>query len=287
MAGHDHLVVLELLSHLARTTSRDLDPGLGEESACGQGERDVNEGVNWVGNDFLESVRRRHVVGKTADGVELWAVLERLPDAEQLDEEVGRETRSEHLADDENVGSESAFKHDGHVASVEKLDGVSAALSTESVGLDGNLDSEALKVDDDQEDDEGGDQVHDVRKTVPVEGLLESSALVVPGEKQVEKSDESTFKFGTTSSVDCGWRECLPHNRFANVGGDEKGDTRAETVSLLEKLVKEDDDQAGHNELENKKKTNTSSQILGLSVKTSKDVDSGLTESDNEGEDCG
>lgn len=52
-------------------------------------------------------------------------------------------------------------------------------------------------------------------------------------EKQVEESDESTFEFWSTSSVDGRGRESFPDNRFANVRCDEEIDTGSETVTLL------------------------------------------------------
>lgn len=70
-------------------------------------------------------------------------------------------------------------------------------------------------------------------------------------EKQVEECDESTFEFWSTSSVDGCGRESFPDNRFANVRSDEEIDTGSETVTLLQQLVKENDEQARNDELEN------------------------------------
>ncbi len=63
------------------------------------------------------------------------------------------ETGGEHLGDNEYIGGESALKHDGHVRGVEELDGVGTTLTAEAVALDGDLNAEALEVDDDGEDD--------------------------------------------------------------------------------------------------------------------------------------
>ncbi|KAI3482411.1 hypothetical protein L1887_54967 [Cichorium endivia] len=282
VTGHDHLVVLELLCDLARARAGDLDPGLGEERAGGEGEGDVDGGVDGVADDLPEVVRRRHVVGDAADGVKLSAVLQRLPNAEQLDEEVGGEAGGEHLADDEHVGGEGGLEHDGHVRGVEELDRVGAALAAEAVGLDGDLDAEALEVDDHEEDEEGGEEVHDVGQTVTVECLLERAGLVVPGEEEVEEGDEGALELGATAGVDGGGREGLPDDGLADVGGDEERDTGAETVALLEELVEKDDDETGDNELENEQEADTSAEVLGLSVETGEHVDGGLSEGDDE-----
>lgn len=37
----------------------------------------------------------------------------------------------------------------------------------------------------------------------------------------------------TSSSVDSGWAEGLPHDGLTDVGGDEEGDSWAQTISLL------------------------------------------------------
>lgn len=112
-----------------------------------------------------------------------------------------------------------------HVGSVEELDGVSTTLTSESVTLDRDLDSESLEVDDEGEDGDSSDEVHDVGKSITVESFFECSRFVVPGEEEVEEGDESTFEFRSSSSVDGSRRECLPHDRLADVGSDEQVDS--------------------------------------------------------------
>lgn len=85
-----------------------------------------------------------------------------------------------------------------------------------------DLDTETLKVDDSAEDDYGSDQVHDVGQVLAVECLAESNRLVWPGEEEVHKSDDGALELGATAGVDGGGGKGLPHDGFANVGGDEK-----------------------------------------------------------------
>lgn len=68
---HNHLLVLELLSHVPQSTPRDLDPGLGEEGTGAEHESDVDGGVDWVDDGLFESLGKGHVVGDSADGSEL------------------------------------------------------------------------------------------------------------------------------------------------------------------------------------------------------------------------
>jgi hypothetical protein len=105
-----------------------------------------------------------------------------------------------------------------------------------------------LEVDNHGEDNDGGDQVHAVGQVLPVEGLAKSELLVGPGDEKVDKADNGTLELGTTASVDSGRGESAPDDRLANVGRDEERDTAAETVALLEELVKEDDNDGGRDQ---------------------------------------
>ena len=75
---------------------------------------------------------------------------------------------------------QSRLQHDRHVGGVEKFD---TTLAAEAVALDGDLDLETSQVNDNCEDDNSRDQVHDVGEMLAPEGLAESAAFVMPGEK--------------------------------------------------------------------------------------------------------
>lgn len=209
-----------------------------------------------------------------------------LPNTKKTNKKVAGETVEQHLGDDEYVGGQSGLEHDRHVRGVEELDGVSTTLATEPVGLDGDLDTETLEVDDNGENNNSGDEVHDVGETITPECFTESTALVVPGEEEVEERNEGAFEFRSTTGVDGGGRECLPDDGLANVGGNEQGDTRAQTVTLLKELVEKDDNQGCGNELDDQKETDTSTEIAGTTVQSSKHVNGTLTEGNNHGKDC-
>ena len=153
--------------------------------------------------------------------------------------------------------------------------------------LDGDLDPETLEVDDDGKDGDRGQEVHDVGQSLPVKGLFERSGLVVPGEEQVEEGNDGTLKLGTSTGVDRVGGEGLPDDRLANVGRDEEGDTGSETVALGEELVEEDDDERGRDELEDQEEADTGTEGRRGAVETGEDVDGGLSEGDDQGEDWG
>lgn len=158
-------------------------------------------------------------------------------------------------------------------------------MSAEPVGFYRYLDTEALEVDDSGENDDGGDEVHDIGQATTPESLTKSTALVVPCEEKVEEGNESTLEFWSTTGVDGGGRECLPDDGLANVGGDEERDTGAETVALLKEFVEENDNESGDDELNDQQEANASAEVAWLAIKTGKDVDGRLTKGDDQRKD--
>lgn len=205
-----------------------------------------------------------------------------LPDTKDLHKNVAGEARSKHLRNDENVGGQSALQHDGHVGGIKQLDRVGPTLTTEPVALDGDFNTEALEVNNDGEDDNSREEGHDIRKTLSPESLAEGAPLVVPCEEKMEKSDDGTLKLTTATDIDGSGGEGLPDNTFTDVGGDKQVNTTSKSIAFLEEFVKEDDDKGRDNELNDEQETDTSTKILGLSVKSSENVNGCLTKGDNE-----
>lgn len=279
MAGHNHVLVLELLGDIAGGGARDLDPSLGQESAGSQHEGDVDDGVDGVQEGLSDAVGGRHVVGESTGGDHLVGALVRSPGSEDADEDVLGEAVEDHLGDHEHVGGQSRLQHDGHVGGVEQLDGVGTTLATETGRLDGELNTETLEVDDNAKDENGGQQVHDVGEVLAVEGLLQGTGLVGAGEEQVEESDQGTLELGAVTDVVGGGAEGLPEDGLADVGSDEERNTRSQTVTLLQELIQENNDDTGNNQLEDQEQANTSTQLGGTTVQSVHNRDSSLTES--------
>ena len=106
----------------------------------------------------------------------------------------------------------------------------------------------------------------------------------MPGEKEVEKSDDSALEFAAAADVDSSGRKGLPDDALTNVGGDEQVDTTAESIALLEEFVEEDDNQSSNNKLDDEQKADTGTKILGLTVEASEDVDGSLAEGNDKSE---
>ena len=157
---------------------------------------------------------------------------------QELNQKVVGESGIEHLTNKEDIGAQSWLQHNGHVGGIEESDGVWTARTTLARGLHWDLNTETLEVDNSGEDDDGGQQVHDVWEILAVESLLKSTLLVWPCEEKVEKSNHGTLEFRSSAGVDRSWGEGLPDNRLADVGSNEKRNTTAQAISLLEKLIK-------------------------------------------------
>lgn len=93
----------------------------------------------------------------------------------------------------------------------------------------------------------------------------------------MEECFAGTFEFWSTASVDGARRECFPHDRFADVGGDEELDTRAEAVTILEEFVKDGDDEGCRYGSDDEEKTDASTKIRWYIVQAGENIDFGLT----------
>ena len=68
-------------------------------------------------------------------------------------------------------------------------------LSTVAGGLDGQVHSESLEVNDHSEDQNGGQQVHQIGKILAVESFTQGTNFVLARSQQVEQRNYSTFEF--------------------------------------------------------------------------------------------
>ena len=82
-----------------------------------------------------------------------------------------------------------------------------------------------LEVDDDKENNNGGQEIHQVWQVGSVKGFIEGTNFIILGSQKMEKGDDGSFEFGTTTNVDGGWGECFPDDGFTDIGGDEKRNT--------------------------------------------------------------
>ena len=275
---HEHLLLLELLSDIARRGAGDLDPGLGEQGACAEHEGEVKDGVKRVRRDVPEAGGRGDVVRQASHGDELASALGLLPATKELDQEVASVAFVQQLGDEVEVGHQRGLQDDGHVRRVEELDGVSLLHAAAALGRHRKVDPEALEVDHHEEDQNRGQQVGDVRQVGAVECLLERAHLVSAGDEEVEERNDSTLELGTLASVHSRGAERLPNDALALVRGDEKGNTGAETITLGQELIEADDDDASHEQLDDDQDGVARAKIADVTVDAGNDVGDGLAD---------
>jgi len=126
-----------------------------------------------------------------------------------------------HLGEEVEVADEGGQQDDGHVARVEELDGVLALLAAR---LEGDVDLEALQVDDDQEHQQRGRHVGEVGQVLAEEGVGEGAPLVGAEQRRVHGGDDGALELGALAHVEGGGREAAPEEGLADVGHDEQVD---------------------------------------------------------------
>lgn len=283
MSLHDHLVVTKLLGNITSRGSGDFDPGLTEQGTGGQDESQVKDGVERIINDLGKRRGRRDVVRNSSNRDLLSSLSFRLlPLSKKSNQNIGWGSVVQELRDKVQVGDKGSLQDDGHVGCVEKLDGVCSLLSSILLVLDRKIDSPSLEVDDNDKDQNGCQQVCQVRQVLTVESLTKSANLVVTSDEKVEKSNDSTFKLSSSPSVNSGWAEGLPDYGLANVGGNKERNTRPQTVPLLEKFVEGKDNQTSAKELSNDQKSITSTDRTKISVHSTDNISNGFAGGDQD-----
>ena len=228
MTRRKYLLFSELLSNILGRATGYVNPGLAEEGAAAQHEGDIEDGVDGIGEDGAECLRRREIVAQTPHWVGA-ATSGVIPHTEQVYKEVSGKLDTQHLGYHVEIGDQGRLQDDGNVGSVEQFDGVTAVLASVAGTLDGQVNPEALEVYHHSKDEDCCEEVHQVGEVLSVESLPESPDLVLPGGQEVEQSDHGALEFGAAASVDGGGGEGLPDDGLADVGGDEQRNSRAKT----------------------------------------------------------
>ncbi|KAH3674109.1 hypothetical protein OGATHE_002089 [Ogataea polymorpha] len=190
-----------------------------------------------------------------------------------------------HLGNDEDVGGQSALQHDWHVRGVEQSDWVQAVRASLSCGFDRKLDLERLQVNHGKEDQDSDNHLEHVSGVVSVEGLDQRSSLGLLSEKKMDKSQNGTFKFCSTSPVDGGWSETSPENLFADIGGHEQRNSRTETVAFLQQLVQKNNHHGSKHKLQNQQQAHAGAQITWTAIHSCQNVHGCLSHREQNGKD--
>ena len=278
-----HLLVPQLFGHVPRGASADLNPGLREQSATQQYKGHIDHGVNGVAHQFAEVPGRRDVIGDASNGNRV-APVHVLPLAQHAHQQEGLVPLVEYLREEVEVGHECGLQDNGDVGGVEELDRVGALLASDLLRADAQVHLEALEVDDDQEDEHGGQQAHDVGCVAAVEGLAQRLDLVLPRDQQVEQRDDGALELHALAGCDRGGAEGAPDHVLADVGGDEERDPRAQAVALLQELVQDYHDHACEKELQDDQDRREGTDVRDVAVHATHHVGHRLADRDQHAE---
>lgn len=152
------------------------------------------------------------------------SIVQFLPLAQQPHHQVASELFVEKLANEVQVANKGRLQDDGNVAGVEQFDGVGSSASSYFFVLDGNIDFEALEVDNNEEHQDGGQQTVDVGQTRTIEGLLDGCQLVSLSSQSMEQSHYSSFVFLSRVSPYSHWGKCFPQNSFTHIHSNKQID---------------------------------------------------------------
>ena len=111
-------------SNVSGARPRNINPNSREESAGSNHKDCVDEGVNRVLLDIVETLGRTDVVSKTADGCLMSSHVVILPLAKEANNEVSSELTSQDLREEIHVGDKSGLQNDWNVRRIEQLDGI-------------------------------------------------------------------------------------------------------------------------------------------------------------------
>lgn len=111
---------------------------------------------------------------------------------------------------------------------------------------------------------------------------MECIKLVRLSDQLMNQRDNCSFELSSSVGSDGNRGEGSPQDVLADVGRDEKGNTRTESVSLLHHIIEHDNDNTGEGELEDNEDGITGSNSCNITVHTGIHVTKSLTDTDNE-----
>ena len=95
-----------------------------------------------------------------------------------------------------------------------------------------------LEINDNEGHDNCSEQIAKIWSILSVDSLLDSIKLVWLSQQEMEESNDSTLEFSSLISSNSNWGERFPEDSLTDVGGDEKRNSRSESISLLKELIK-------------------------------------------------
>lgn len=145
-----------------------------------------------------------------------------------------------------------------------------------------DVESEALEVDNKEDDSDCGNEINQVWSVLSVESFGHGLKLVALSDEVVEEGNDCSLEFGVAAGGDGHGREGLPENGLSSVASDEDGDSGSKPISFLKELVKKHDENSSEEELEDNESSANETELSEGSVHTGGDVSNSLSEGDKE-----
>jgi len=205
-----------------------------------------------------------------------------LPNTQNLIEESVSEFSVQQSRNEEQIGKQSGLENNGHVGSVEQLNGVRLNVSGDILVVDGNINLKSLEEIDHHENSNSGGDIVQIGEIFPQKSMFEGRKYsFISPENSVEKSNKSPFIFLSIFHK----RKTFPQQFLANIGGNEERNGGNQSISsLLQNFVQQIDDDRGSNQLEHNQEGLDGSDVFDFSVNSGKNVSNCLESGNNDGE---
>mmetsp|Transcript_82467 Transcript_82467/g.229880 ORF Transcript_82467/g.229880 Transcript_82467/m.229880 type:complete len:207 (+) Transcript_82467:830-1450(+) len=100
----------------------------------------------------------------------------------------------------------------------------------------------------------------------------------------MEKGNDGALELRALSGVDRGRAEGLPHDRLANIGGDEERDAGPKAIAFLQELVQQDSNHPREKQLQDDKRAVPEAERTRIAVHAAHHVSKGLAQRDENAE---
>ena len=129
-----------------------------------------------------------------------------------------------------------------------------------------------MEEDNNEENKDSCKDMVNIRKTSSLESILKGHYFVGVFDQRVEEVDNRTFILIVLPDPHCNWTKALPKERLADIRRNKQRDTTANTITVLEHLIKHDDDNPSKTQLEDDKNSVSSSNILKITIHSRVDI---------------
>lgn len=229
-----------------------------------------------VSNGLPHVVRRRDVPEQSACDLVL------LPGADELDECGLVEAFVQDLRDLVKLGDDHGLQDDADGGGEEELYVDHVHVTRVLLADELDVGRQVLQVHQHQEHEECPEQLRQVEAVLASEGLHDRLPYRVLCEQEVDQRDEGALELHPELRGHRHWAEGEPEDRLGGVGDDEQGNSRAESISFAEEIVKQDDDDSCAHQLRDYQRHRGNAHLRGLSVRSVPDGSCDFSEAEDE-----